>query len=839
MKVLLSWLREFVPDIGDDHAMLSDVLSGLGLNVEEVSLIGAIPDGVVLGRVAALRPHPNADKMQLVDVEDGTGDVLQVCCGAFNMVVGDLIPLARVGTIMPNGMQVRRARLRGQVSNGMCCSEAELGLGSDAEGIMILNEKIIGEAELGVSLEKALVVKPDVFWDLEVNPNRPDAMCVMGVARDLAAKLDLAFKSPAWSPEMGADSVADVASVEISDPTLCGRFSVRLLRNVTVGESPRWLADRLTALGMRPINNIVDISNYVMLELGQPSHTFDLACIPDGPLQVRRATDGERLVTLDGAERVLAAGDGVITDSQDRIVSIAGVMGGASTEISSGTTDVLLEMAWWDPPSISRTVKRLNLSSEAATRFRRGTDWGENVDLCFDRFAQLAAESGATLAAGTVEAWGDLPDRTPVRVRPARINGLLGTELKPEIMAQYLRSIGFGVASVGCVSGSAEASGEDESTANEEEVVSGDLQVTIPTWRWDVTTETDISEEVARLHGYENIDRTVVGSNKAGGLSSYQKDRRSVREVLAGAGCDEIQPMPFVGAGMLKLLGQHGDAITISNPVDTEEPFLRTSLLPGHLKAVAYNQRHFNGDVRFFEIGHVYLPPLEEQLLPDEREYLAVTLAGEEAPAAVAVLDLLVKAFDLCAADLPISSLNCGLQQIPASRPDQSDGDDATARRRLGGMHPTRCAEVVLNDRAVGVAGEVDPAVLEACGVEGRVAWLELDLEQVLNPERPRSLYRPVSKYPPSDVDLAFVVPDTVNAAQVERALLEAARFLLTDLQLFDVYRGAGIEERSRSLTYRLRFQALDHTLTDAEVAEARQACIDSVARRTGSKLRA
>ncbi|MDE0267485.1 MAG: phenylalanine--tRNA ligase subunit beta [Acidimicrobiaceae bacterium] len=833
MKVLLSWLREFVPDIGDDHAMLGDVLSGLGLNVEEVSLVGVIPDGVVLGRVVALRPHPNADKMQLVDVEDGSGgDVLQVCCGAFNMAVGDLIPLARVGTVMPNGMQVRRAQLRGQVSNGMCCSEAELGLGSDADGIMILDRKIIGEAELGMSLEQALGVKPDVLWDLEVNPNRPDAMCVMGVARDLAAKFDLAFEPPVWSPEATAESAADVASVKISDPTLCGRFSVRLLRNVTVGESPSWLADRLTALGMRPINNIVDISNYVMLESGQPSHAFDLACIPDGRLQIRRAAAGERLVTLDGAERVLAEGDGVITDSRDRILSIAGVMGGASTEISSSTTDVLLEMAWWDPPSISRTVKRLNLSSEAATRFRRGTDWGENVDRCFNRFAQLAAESGVTLAAGTVEAWGDLPDRTPVRVRPSRINGLLGTELEASDMSKHLRSIGFGVSENegGTVTGDGNALDYKGS---------GDLRVAIPTWRWDVTTETDISEEVARLHGYENIGRTVVVSSKAGGLSPYQKDRRLVRDVLAGAGCDEIQPMPFVSVEMFKLLRQHGDAISVTNPVDAEEPFLRTSLLLGHLKAVAYNQRHFNGDVRFFEIGHVYLPPLEGQLLPDEREYLAVTLAGEEAPAAVAVLDLLVEAFDLCAAELSVSSLNCELQQIQAIRSDQSNGDDATVRQRLGGLHPTRCAEVVLNDRVVGVVGEADPAVLEACGVEGRMAWLELDLIQVLDPKRTRSLYRPVSKYPPSDVDLAFVVPDTVNAAQVERALLEAASFLLTDLQLFDVYRGAGIEERSRSLTYRLRFQALDHTLTDAEVAEARQACIDGVARRTGGKLRA
>ena len=874
MKVLLSWLREFAPGIGGDPAALSDVLSGLGLNVEEVSEVGGVADGVVLGRVVDLRSHPDADRIQLVDVDDGSGGVQQVCCGAFNMRVGDLIPLARVGTVLPSGLEIKSRRMRGQRSDGMCCSASELGLGDDADGIMVLNHRVVDSAEPGLPLARALDLTPDVLWDLEVNANRPDAMSVMGVARDLAAKLGVAFEPPDWSPVETAEDAADTVSVEIGDPTLCGRFSVRLLRDVTVGDSPGWLADRLTALGMRTVNNIVDISNYVMLELGQPSHAFDLARVPDGRLRVRRAADGERLTTLDGVERVLAEGDGVIADIRDRVIGIAGVMGGASTEISADTADVLLEMAWWDPPSVSRTVKRLNLTSEAATRFRRGTDWGDNIDRCFNRFAQLAAESGATLASGTVEARGDLPCRTPVRVSAARVNGLLGTRMTTVEIAGHLESIGFEAAPVGerppdpqptaptpspagIAETPADADGGDgrasdsatggsgaaeRRDADADDV--GELDVIVPTWRWDTATETDIAEEVARLHGYENIDRTVPASSRAGGLSQYQKDRRLVREVLVGAGCDEIQPVPFVAPGALEAVGLPEDGIAISNPVDSGESVLRTSLLPGQLKAVSYNQRHFNSDVRLFEIGRVYLPPSRGQLLPDEREHLGVILAGAGASAAVAVLTLLRDALALPRCELRQPSVPGAAGGMPEQEPATAGtpvggASDEAGPGRLPGMHPTRCAEVVVAGRARGAVGEIDPAVLDACSVAGRVAWLQLDLGEVLNGPRARVRYSPVSRHPPSDVDLAFAVPDDVTAARVESALRSAADALLAELHLFDAYRGAGVADGSRSLAYRLRFQSPDRTLTDAEVARMRQACVDKVTSSTGAVLRA
>ena len=827
MKVTLSWLKEFAPGIDGDPNELSETLSALGLTVEEMTPIGDVVDGVVLAKVLDLRPHPAADKIQLVDVDAGDGEARQVCCGAFNMAVGDLIPFATPGTVMANGLEIRQRKMRGEVSAGMCCSGAELGLSDDHEGILVLNDRLVPEAELGMDLGAAIGLEPDVLWDLEVNANRPDAMSVAGVARDLAAALGVDFSYPDYSIDNGSyteggsadrDSVDELLTVEILDPTLCGRFVATVLRGITVGTSPQWLADRLMLAGMRPLNSIVDISNYVMLELGQPNHTFDLATVPDGHLRVRRAVPGETLTTLDGLKRELLANDGVITNNADEIVSLAGVMGGATTEISEQTTDVLLEMAWWDPPTISRTVKRLNLVSEASSRFRRGADWGENIDRSMQRFIQLAAELGATAVPGFVDVAGDTPDRTPLKVRSVKINGLLGTQLSASEMAGHLASIGFG----------ADVVVSDRGTE--------DLAVTIPTWRWDTETETDVAEEVARLHGYENIARTVPRGELPGGLSDYQVRRRLVRQVLVGCGCDETFPMPFLAPGDLLKTGLADFGVTLSNPLVAEQSVLRTSLLPGQLKAIAYNQSHRCAELRLFEIGHVFLPPPAgetvvkmlahkpktinsfhvdsppDQLLPDEREYVAVALAGSEAPEAVAVLDLLERELGL--PNVVVRS---------ASPP---------------GLHATRSAEVIVAGRARGVVGEVDPVVLDNYGVDGRVAWLELDLGELLAGPRRSRKYSPVSKYPSSDVDLAFEVPDEVTASAVESSLRKAGQSLLTDIELFDVYRGEGLPTGTRSLAYRLRFQAQDRTLTDAEVADVRRACIEALAARHGVSLR-
>ncbi len=793
MKVLLSWLRELAPEIEGDPVELGEILSRLGLAVESMAVIGGGLDGIVVAQVVGLRPHPDADKIQLVDVDAGDGQVLQVVCGAFNMVEGDRIPFAPVGTTMPGGLEIGRRKMRGQESNGMCCSAAELGLGEDHEGIMILTD-VAADSSLGTPIVDVLGIEEDVLYDLEVNANRPDAMSVLGVARDLSAALGLNFTAPSYPAPTTDEDVHAIASVEIVDPTLCGRFVARVLRNVEVGTSPQWIQRRLLALGMRPINSVVDISNYVMLELGQPNHTYDLALVPGGALRVRRAHEGETVVTLDDVTRTLTEIDGVIANGDDEAIGIAGVMGGASTEISESTTDVLVEMAWWDPPSISRSVKHLNLPSEASMRFRRGADHGENIDRALDRFVQLMAETGATAAAGQVDERGVLPDPSPIRVRAARVNGLLGTDIPAAEMASHLESIGFGAE---LLNGS----------------MDGELDVVVPSWRWDTATETDVAEEVARLHGYERIARTVPKGESAGGLTPYQQDRRLVQQALVGAGCDETAPMPFLAPGDLAAAGLPEESVTLTNPLVQEESVLRTSLLPGQLKAIAYNQSHRVQDLRFFEIGHVYMPPPAGQLLPDEREHVAVALAGVEAPAAVDVLHVLDDALALP-----------NLQLREATPP---------------GLHPTRSADVLVAGEVRGQVGEVDPGVLAAYGVEGRVAWLELDLGALLAGPHGNRRYRPVSKYPSSDIDLAFEVPEAVPAAAVAAALRDGGGDLLVDLALFDVYRGPGVAEGARSLAYRLRFQAADRTLTDAEVAQIRARCIDSVqSQHAGASLR-
>ena len=801
MKVLLSWLREFAPVEGDP-VEIGDQLSGLGLAVDEMTIIGGGLDGVVVARVLDLRPHPDADRIQLVDVDAGDGEALQICCGAFNMSVGDLVPLATLGTTMANGMEIARRKMRGEWSNGMLCAAEEIGLGDDQDGIMVLEGSSADDGPTpGTPLAEALELVPDVLYDLEVNPNRPDAMSIAGVARDLAARQGVAFALPIPdATEAGEDAVGRI-DVEVLDPDLCGRFVARVVDGIRVGPSPRWLANRLTALGMRPINNVVDASNYVMLELGQPNHTYDLAALGDGggavALRVRRAVEGEALETLDGEVRTLTASDGVIADGTDTAIGIAGIMGGASTEVSDNTTSILLEMAWWDPMTITTSSRRLGLRSEASARFERGSD-PEVAERAMRRFVELLADAGATLAPGIVDVRGNLPDRSPVRVRTSRVNALLGTDLTRDEMADLLTSIEFTNTPVG-----------------------DDLDVTVPSFRPDSATEIDVVEEVARLHGYERIARTLPRSTITGALTPYQHDRRRIRDAMVGLGLDEVMPVPFLAPGDLERAGLPADGITVTNPLVAEESVMRASLRPGILKTLTYNASHRLHGLGLFEIGHVYRTPApvdgEVSRLPDEREHLAVALGGRDAGEAVAVWSALADALD------------ARHYQLVADGP--------------AGLHPTRTARIEVDDPlsgtvVVGHVGEVDPGALAAYDIADRVGWLEVDLETLLDLPHGQRPYRRVSRYPSSDIDLAFEVDEGTPASAVGSCLTAAAGDLLADLSLFDVFRGAPVADGRRSLAFTLRFQADDRTLTDAEVAAVRAACIDAVQSNLSATLR-
>ena len=790
MKVLLSWLREFAPIEGDPYE-LADHMSDLGMAVEETRILNPL-EGVVVARVADLRPHPKADRIQLVDVEIENGDPMQVCCGAFNMSVGDLIPFATIGTVMPDGMEISQREMRGEMSNGMCCSAAELGLGSDHDGIMILPEHL----ETGAPLMQELGLVGDILWDLEINPNRPDAMSVAGVARDLAARLDIPFEIPEWTvPSSGA--AEDLASIQIDDGVLCPRFTGRVLRGVTVGKSPLWMQMRLTLLGMRPINSVVDVSNYVMLELGTPNHTYDLSLLPNGHIGVRRASDGESITTLDDQERMLQPNDGLIVNEADEPIGIAGVMGGASTEISDTTDSVLVELACWEPRSIARTSQRLGLRSEASARFERGTDWQINVT-AVQRFCHLLNEvtpGGIEIVGEVLDVAGTTPDSISVPVRTSRISMLLGRDFSSEEIRNLLTPIGFDV----------------------ENTDSQDVQlVTIPSFRPDTETETDIAEEGARHYGYGKLGATVPRSPDAGHLSPQQKLRRVIRQVMTGAGLIEAMPNPFLAPDdITKAALIVEEPVRLLNPLAVEESVLRPSLLPGLLTAVAYNYSHRNMGAKLFETGPVFEASEDSSGLPLETEHLAALISNADAFAATSLLKDLASTLKL---EFQLTNV---------------DG--------LAGLHPTRGAKINIGDTEVGSLGEVDPAVLRSYEIEDRCAWLNLRLDLVI--EAAISVegvsYQPVSTFPSSDVDLAFAVGEQVQASEIEMTLRKAAGEELQSLHLFDVFRSGQLDEGVRSLAFSMRLQAKDKTLTDEEVGVVRQRCIEAVESAHPASLRA
>ncbi|MGQ0520006.1 MAG: phenylalanine--tRNA ligase subunit beta [Actinomycetota bacterium] len=785
MLVPLSWLRDFAP-FHLDPVALGDTFDDLGMVVEGIERIGQGLEGVVVARVLDVRAHPRADRVRITEVDAGGGAALQVVCGAPNVAAGQLVALAPVGTVLPGDFEIGRRKVRGEWSEGMICSARELGLGEDADGIMVLGDGPM----IGSPLVEALGIEPDVVFDLAIEGNRPDANCIAGVARDAAARLRLPFAVPGHPVPEGDLRAADLASIAVESPDLCPRFTGRVLTDVVVGPAPALVARRLALAGMRSISNVVDASNYVMLELGQPTHPYDLDKLPGRGLLVRRAVPGEVVVTLDGVERRAGEGgdDCLICDAHGVPVGIGGIMGGASSEISAATTSVLLEAAYFDPMTIARSSKRLGLRTEASARFERGCD-PEGIPRAAERFCSLLG--AGTLAQGILDLWERPPAPAPIRLRTARLNAVLGTHLVDADVPALLEPIGFRATPSG--------DGHD---------------VVPPPFRPDATTEIDLVEEVARHHGYSRIARTVPNSPHVGRLTPYQRARRHLREVLAGAGVSEAVSPPLLAPGENERAGHTGELIEAVDPLAREESVLRASLLPSLLKAVAYNASHQSPDVALFEVGHVFrVPSGPRGPLPDEREMLGVALAGPDgAGAAKRILDVVLEGVR-----------RRGVRIEASSAP---------------GLHPTRTARVVVGEEAIGHVGEVDPQVLAAFEIDGRVGWIEVDLGGLLPEERSYDQAVAVSKLPSSDIDLAFVVEERVPADAVEGTIRRAAGALLVRLRLFDVYRSDRLGPGRRSLAYRLRLQPTERTLTDADVAEVRDRCIAAVASAHGGELR-
>ena len=790
MKILGSWLNDF-GDFGNDTEKLASAMTSLGLAVESVTAVGTPIKGVVVARVLRTERHPDAAKVHRVFVDVGDSKELHVWCGAFNMREGDLVPLATLGTKMPDGRVISPRGILGIESHGMLCSGTELGLSSDEDGILILPKNL----KLGADLFSALKIKGDFVFDLDVTRNRPDCNGHLGVARDLGAHLGVKVELPKGDRVKKGPSRS--LKVVIADKERCARYNATLISGVKVGDSPDWIARRLTNCGMRPINNVVDASNLVMLELNQPTHAFDAEKVNNG-FKIRRARANEKLVTLDGQERELTTTDLLICDGKDVAIGLAGVMGGASSEINDQTTSVALETAWFESSGVSQTAARMNLKSEASMRFERGVD-PHGIDHAVSRFAALLRESCPDLvvhAGATDIKEKSLPPKNKVvGLRVDQVRRILGANISAKSISTMLAKIGF-------------------VTKSQSSAKNSTLKISVPSWRPDCQTEIDLIEEVARHYGYENLGKVVPQSTMHGRLSATQQRRRQLHDLVLSLGLSEAMPNPFLAPGDLVRSGLTEDnAIRLANPLVYEESVLRTSLRPGLLKAIGFNLSHRASNIALFEIGHVYPTGSDASPdgLPDEYEALCLVCVGQTSALAL----------DWWSQISAVMGFGAQLDQS-AVEP---------------GFHPRRSAVLRRGKQALGCVGEIDPKVLAQNQISSSVACLELNLS-VLLAETPRvATAKPVSRFPRSDFDLAFTAPNALTAGVLMKALRQAGAAELVDIELFDVYRGAGLPEDSRSLTFRLCLQASDRTLNDSEVTSIRQKCLDA-AEKLGAHLR-
>lgn len=797
MKVSLRWLQEYVDIPTQDPLEVEAVFASLGHEVEGYEVLEAEFSGVVVGRVLEIEKHPNADRLRFCRVDIGGEAPQEVVCGAWNFETGDVVPVSVPGAVLAGDFEVGVRTIRGVTSHGMICSSAELGLGEDHSGILVLNP----DTPIGSDFSSHVQL-PDVVFDLSITPNRPDAMSVIGLAREFAAYYETELRMPTAEPKTVERRSA--VEINIEDTKGCPRYVGREVAGVSIGPSPLWMQMRLRASDVRPINNVVDITNYVLLEMGQPLHGFDLDQVAGERILVRRAHKDETLTTLDGVERKLDPLDLMICDGEG-VVAFAGIMGGEESEVTDTTTRVLIEAAHFHPPSIMFSSKRHGLRTEASARFERGVD--PNLPaLAAGRAAHLMVE----VAGG--QAFDDVKDEYPVPIRPwqveleiSEVERILGSGFDRQTIAGLLTRLSMTVA------------GESP------------LQVTIPTFRPDLTRPADLIEEVARLHGYDKFAETLP-AGPAGGLSAPQKRDRRIREVMTGLGYHEAQTFSFLGRDELDNLQLPMDddrrsAIRVRNPLREEEAYLRTTLLANLLKAVQYNVSHGIDDVALFEVGRVFLntPDPDDSRVPHQPVHLAFVATGGVGPAGLQGAE---SAADVFAAAGTIRALLAALGLTGDIR-----------QTAVAGYHPGRSGEVLLDGEPVGVIGELHPGVARAFGLSERVIAAELELSALLED---RGLWQldPPSTYPRVEFDLAFVVDESLASGSLVKAVKASAGEWLESVGVFDEFRGEALGKGNKSVAMRLVFRAPDHTLTNEEIAPQREAIITAVADATGGQLR-
>ena len=806
MRVSYKWLQDYV-DLTLSPGDLADRLTLVGLAVEGIEEPGQGITRVFTGRILSINPHPNADRLTVCQVDTGGSEPIQIVTGATNISVNDVVPVAVEGAKLAGGLTIKKSKLRGVESRGMMCSGDELGLdpktmpADQARGVMILP----GDTLPGLDAKTVLGLD-DTVLELELTPNRGDCLSMVGVAREVAALLGTALKLPEPAYVEIPESIVGRVRVDIDDPALCRRYVARLFSKVQIGPSPMWLQQRLRSVGVRPISNIVDLTNYVMMELGQPLHAFDYDRLVDGRIIVRRANEGETIVSLDNMERRLTQGMLVIADPSGP-VAVAGVMGGLSTEVTAATTNILLESAWFEPVSVRRTSRDLGLRSESSSRFEKGIDIGG----CFraaDRVAQLIQELGiGEVVAGAVDNYPMLGTEKTILLRPARAVHVLGAVIPRDEMAAILKRLQFRV----------QDSGEN-------------MLVTVPTHRPDVTMEEDLIEEVARLYGYDQIPSTLpTGATTRGARTGGQAFMKRVKESMVSCGFNEVITYSFTSPRIFDQLGLPEDSplrytVNVMNPLSEEQSVMRTLLLPGLLEVLQRNHNRRVTDGAVFELGNVFYPRPGSSL-PDEKPRLAVAIMGR-IPGGWANPD----------APLDYYHLKGVMETVLAAL--GTDGVSFAPVHDRPGFHPGRTALVEAGGRELGVIGELHPEVLENLDLPQRVTGCELDLEILAEVSGRPFQFSPLPRYPAADRDLAVVINKDVPARDVMAIIRQAAGPLLASVELFDVYTGEQVKEGCRSLAFALRFQASDRTLTDAEVADRLKSVTESLVAGLGAELR-
>lgn len=790
MRVSLQWLKEYIDLPTDDPEDLSRAFDMLGHTVESAESLEADWTKVLVGRVLSVEAHPDADRVRVTSVDVGEGEPYQIICGAWNFEAGAVVPVALPGAVLPGGFEIGRRPIRGVESNGMICSEQELGLGEDHDGIMVLSE----DTPIGDPFADHLEL-PDVVFELEITNNRPDVMSMVGVARELAAWYDTSFREPTVSLETipGEPRV----SIAITAADGCNRFTAREVRGVTIGKSPLWMRERLRKAGVRSISNAVDVTNYVMMELGHPLHAFDADRIAEQSLEVRWANSGEALETLDGNRRDLTSEDLIIADGAGP-TSLAAIMGGARSEVADSTTSILMEAAHWNPATVMYASRRQDLQSEASKRFERGVD-PHLAPYANDRACQLLSQVGGGEIIDTqIDVVANHFEKAEVDLATRDVARMLGDRFNQENIAGLLRRLHLTVQSV-----------------------DAGLNVTVPTNRPDLTRPADLIEEVARLADFDTFDETLP-TGPAGGLSPVQMRTRALTAGLAGLGLHQAVNLPFVAADELNAFaGEIADVVSVRNPLRDDQAKLRQSLLPGLLRNLRENRNRGAASVPLFEVGRVFFarPWDEDGRVPEQPDRLAVAVAG---PFGMGGPGRLAPEADASTALGLVSAMAKIIGRDISRTPAQP-----------AGYHPARTAELSLDGVRVGFAGEVHPDVAASFEIDARVAVVEVDLG-LLTTEQPTIEMQPISTYPHVDFDLSFEVPPSLAGADLVLAT-ERASSLVEDVEVFDDFINPDSGVRSIAIRYRLR--ATDRTLARQEIDNERDAFIAAAAS-LGAKLR-